>query len=94
METGLAEQAIEWLNRALTQNARHIPALFNKAEALKKLHAYEKAQVDGFTGTDTGACVERYYPTIKAFGVDAESANLKITYAEDLALAKALLAQR
>jgi 2-C-methyl-D-erythritol 4-phosphate cytidylyltransferase len=62
--------------------------------AKELLHAYEKAQVDGFTGTDTGACVERYYPTMKAFAVDAESANLKITYAEDLALAKALLAQR
>ncbi|MGI9198903.1 MAG: IspD/TarI family cytidylyltransferase, partial [Candidatus Nanopelagicaceae bacterium] len=62
--------------------------------AKELLHAYENAQIDGFTGTDTGACVERYYPTMKAFAVDAESANLKITYAEDLALAKALLAQR
>ena len=62
--------------------------------AKELLSAYEKAQVDSFTGTDTGACVERYYPSMKAFAVSAEVANLKITFAEDLELAKALLAKR
>ena len=59
--------------------------------AKELLAAYESAEVDGFIGTDTGACVERYFPDIKAVAVEAEVANLKITYAQDLQLAQALL---
>jgi 2-C-methyl-D-erythritol 4-phosphate cytidylyltransferase len=59
--------------------------------AKELLTAYEKAEVDGFVGTDTGACVEAYFPEIKAYAVDAEVSNLKITYAHDLQLAAALL---
>ena len=61
--------------------------------AKELLDAYLRAEVDGFTGTDTGACVERYFPTIRAKAVEAEVSNIKITYAEDLALAEALLTQ-
>ena len=59
--------------------------------AKELLAAYEKAEVDGFVGTDTGACVEAYFPEIKAFAVEAEVSNLKITFAQDLQLAAALL---
>ena len=59
--------------------------------AKELLAAYEKAEVDGFVGTDTGACVEAYFPEIKAFAVEAEVSNLKITFAQDLQLAVALL---
>ena len=59
--------------------------------AKELLTAYEKAEADGFIGTDTGACVEAYFPEIKAFAVEAEVSNLKITYAQDLQLAEALL---
>lgn len=59
--------------------------------AKELLTAYEKAEVDGFVGTDTGACVETYFPEIKAIAVEAEVNNLKITFAHDLQLAEALL---
>ena len=59
--------------------------------AKELLQAYKAAQADGFVGTDTGACVEKYFPEIKAVAVEAEVANLKITFAEDLKVAQALL---
>lgn len=59
--------------------------------AKELLDAYEKAEVDGFIGTDTGACVEAYFPEIKAVAVEAEIANIKITFAQDLKVAEALL---
>lgn len=62
--------------------------------AKELLQAYLAAEVDGFSGTDTGACVEQYFPDIKAVAVPAEVQNLKITYPQDLQLAQALLIQR
>ena len=59
--------------------------------AKELLMAYKSAEVDGFVGTDTGACVEKYFPEIKALAVEAEVANLKITFAQDLKVAEALL---
>ena len=59
--------------------------------AKEVLQAYKAAEKDGFVGTDTGACVEKYFPEIKAIAVEAEVANLKITFAEDLKVAQALL---
>lgn len=61
--------------------------------AKELLDAYLRAEVDGFTGTDTGACVERYFPAIRTKAVAAEVTNLKITYAKDLEIAKALISQ-
>ena len=61
--------------------------------AKELLEAYLLAEVDGFTGTDTGACVEKYFPAIRAKAVEAEISNIKITFAEDLGLAEALLTQ-
>lgn len=55
------------------------------------LTAYDAAQADGFTGTDTAACLERYSDvTVQA--VDGERRNLKITFADDLRLAEELIA--
>jgi 2-C-methyl-D-erythritol 4-phosphate cytidylyltransferase len=59
--------------------------------AKELLQAYKSAEIDGFVGTDTGACVEKYFPQIKALAVEAEVANLKITFAQDLKVAEALL---
>lgn len=59
--------------------------------AKELLAAYLSAEREGFTGTDTGACIERYFPTLKATAVEAEASNLKITYAQDLDLAAALI---
>ena len=60
-------------------------------KAKELLLAYISAEQDGFTGTDTGACVERYFPSMKATAVEAEISNIKITYAQDLELAAKLL---
>lgn len=65
------------------------PQGFRAKELLK---AYEMADVDGFVGTDTGACVENYFPEVKTVAVEAEVTNLKITFAQDLKVAEALLA--
>ena len=52
--------------------------------------AYRRADADGFVGTDTAACLERY-AEITVVGVPSTAANLKVTFPEDLALAERLL---
>jgi 2-C-methyl-D-erythritol 4-phosphate cytidylyltransferase len=59
-----------------------------RADAL--LAAYDDAAADGFRGTDTAACLERYADTT-VHPVEGERRNLKITFAEDLRLAEELL---
>ena len=54
------------------------------------LAAYRQAKRDGFTGTDTAACLERY-TELSVIGVPGATANLKVTFPEDLAVAEALL---
>ena len=54
------------------------------------LAAYRQADADGFVGTDTAACLERYADVAIA-GVPSTTANLKVTFPEDIALADALL---
>ncbi len=57
------------------------------------LHAYRRAQHDGFEGTDTASCVERYTDLqIRTF--PGRAANLKVTYARDIAVAQRLLIDR
>lgn len=53
------------------------------------LAAYRAADRDGFEGTDTASCLERY-SGLRIKAVASSPANLKITFAEDLALAVAL----
>lgn len=66
------------------------PQAFSAATLLA---AYRAAEQDGFTGTDTAACLERYAAT-PVVRVDGERRNLKITFPEDLRLAEELLALR
>lgn len=54
------------------------------------LAAYDAARADGFGGTDTAACLERYTDT-EIVAVAGEASNLKVTFAEDLPLAEELV---
>jgi 2-C-methyl-D-erythritol 4-phosphate cytidylyltransferase len=54
------------------------------------LDAYRRAERDGFVGTDTASCAERY-TDLRTHGVASHATNLKITFPEDLAVAERLL---
>lgn len=54
------------------------------------LDAYRRADVEGFRGTDTASCIERF-SDLMIVGVASSSSNLKVTYPEDLAVAEQLL---
>jgi len=54
------------------------------------LAAYEKADDDGFEGTDTASCVERYAAGTTIAAVPGSARNIKVTYPEDVALAERL----
>lgn len=60
--------------------------------ARELLGAYRQADRDGFVGTDTAACLERY-TDLAVVGVPSTAANLKVTFPEDVALAEALLSR-
>ncbi len=58
------------------------------------LAAYRHAADDGFEGTDTASCLERYPPEeagVEIAAVPGSSRNVKITYAEDLPAVARLL---
>ncbi|WP_091057665.1 IspD/TarI family cytidylyltransferase [Klenkia brasiliensis] len=55
--------------------------------------AYRAAADAGFEGSDTAASIERFAPQVRICNVPGSSTNIKITYAEDLFLAEALLAR-
>ena len=63
------------------------PQAFRAPELLA---AYTAAAADGFVGTDTAACLERYAET-EIRSIDGEPGNLKVTFPEDLALATELV---
>ena len=54
------------------------------------LEAYRCAERDGFEGTDTSSCVERY-TDIRVRTFPGSAANLKVTYPGDVAVAHHLL---
>ena len=54
------------------------------------LAAYQAAAADGFTGTDTAACVERY-GGVPVQVVSGDPRNIKVTYADDLFTAELIL---
>lgn len=54
------------------------------------LAAYRRADEEGFRGTDTASCIERF-SEVAIVGVPSTSTNLKVTYPEDLAVAEQLL---
>jgi 2-C-methyl-D-erythritol 4-phosphate cytidylyltransferase len=58
--------------------------------AVPLLDAYRQADRDGFTGTDTAACVEEY-ADLSIHCVPSPATNIKITFPEDVALAERLL---
>jgi 2-C-methyl-D-erythritol 4-phosphate cytidylyltransferase len=62
--------------------------------AKELLSAYLLAAKDSFTGTDTGACIEKYFPTVNTIAVTADATNVKITYPQDLVIAEHVLAKR
>ena len=54
------------------------------------LRAYRTAAAEGFEGTDTSSCIEKYTDEqVRTF--PGEAANLKVTYAQDVAVAARLL---
>jgi len=55
------------------------------------LDAYTAAAADGFSGTDTAACLARYAPEIRIRWVPGGTRNIKVTYAHDLTVAERLL---
>ncbi len=62
------------------------PQAFRAAELLE---AHRRADAEGFEGTDTASCLERY-ADVRIAAVPSTSLNLKITFPEDVALANAL----
>jgi 2-C-methyl-D-erythritol 4-phosphate cytidylyltransferase len=56
------------------------------------LAAYRRAAADGFVGTDTASCMERY-TDLPVHCVAGDAGNIKITFPEDLFLAERLLAR-
>jgi 2-C-methyl-D-erythritol 4-phosphate cytidylyltransferase len=54
------------------------------------LAAYQAAASDGFTGTDTASCVERYQG-LPVQVVSGDPRNIKVTYADDLFTAELIL---
>ena len=60
-----------------------------KAQPL--LAAYEKSVEEGFVGTDTAACMEKFFPEVKILAVPGDVFNFKITYPQDFAIAERLL---
>jgi 2-C-methyl-D-erythritol 4-phosphate cytidylyltransferase len=61
--------------------------------ALPLLRAYQAANREGFEGTDTSSCIETFGDVdVRTF--DGEERNLKVTYADDIAVAEALLTNR
>jgi 2-C-methyl-D-erythritol 4-phosphate cytidylyltransferase len=54
------------------------------------LAAYQAAASDGFTGTDTASCVERY-ESLPVQVVSGDPRNIKVTYADDLFTAELIL---
>ena len=71
------------------------PQSFRAADLLA---AYDHAAADGFDGTDTAACLERYARSgaapasgARVAAVAGSSLNLKVTFVEDLATAADLL---
>lgn len=61
------------------------------APAAALVAAYEAASAEGFEGSDTAACIERF-GTIAVRWVPGDTRNIKLTYAQDLVLAEQILA--
>lgn len=58
------------------------------------LAAYEQADREGFSGTDTASCIARYAPGLPVHAIAGDARNFKITYPHDLVVAHHALAGR
>lgn len=56
------------------------------------LEAYRRADAEGFVGTDTASCIERY-AELPVHCVPGDAGNIKITFPDDLFIAERLLAK-
>jgi 2-C-methyl-D-erythritol 4-phosphate cytidylyltransferase len=66
------------------------PQAFRAGELLA---AYRAAAAEGFTGTDTASCVERF-TSVRTTAVPSSTANLKITFPQDVQLAERMVSSR
>ncbi len=57
------------------------------------LRAYRAAAADGFEGTDTSSCIEKY-TDLRGPHFPGDGGNMKVTYAHDVAVAARLLNRR
>ena len=58
--------------------------------ALPLLTAYRAAEREGFDGTDTSSCIQRF-TDVEVHAFDGHPRNLKVTYARDVLVAERLL---
>lgn len=64
------------------------PQVFKAKETLA---AYLQAEIDGFIGSDTAMCLEKYHPELKIKAVLGSTQNIKVTYPDDIPLAESML---
>lgn len=62
--------------------------------AVPLLAAYERADREGFGGTDTASCVARFAPEVTVRAILGDPGNVKITYRHDLPVAEGALGRR
>ncbi len=81
------------IDLVLTQRLARVqtPQAFRAKEVLA---AYIQAEKDGFVGTDTAACIEKYFPETESVAVPGELTNIKITYPHDLIVAEKIIARQ
>jgi 2-C-methyl-D-erythritol 4-phosphate cytidylyltransferase len=60
--------------------------------AMPLLAAYRAAEADGFDGTDTSSCIQRF-TDVEVHVFPGAAANLKVTFADDVRVAAHLLAR-
>jgi 2-C-methyl-D-erythritol 4-phosphate cytidylyltransferase len=93
---GAAVPAREQPGLVTSDGTRHVTGLVavqtpQAFQAAPLLDAYTRADEDGFTGTDTAGCVATY-TGLQIHRVHGPATNLKVTFADDLTLCAALLA--
>lgn len=64
------------------------PQVFRAKETLD---AYRSAAQEGFNGSDTAMCLERYQPDLPIKAVLGTTQNIKVTYPDDIPLAESML---
>lgn len=84
------------LDRAVLRSSAGVVVTAQTPQAFRAgplVAAYEKADREGFEGSDTATCVERFGDAVTVQLLPGPASNIKITFAEDLFLAEALLAR-